>query len=51
MFHADIVGISKIYGTLLHFAAIFGSIWRPSDLLEKLARDNPTFASLDARKP
>ncbi len=50
MFYADTVGLSKIYGTLQDFAARFGTIWQPSALLEKLAKDNQTFASLDAAK-
>jgi 3-hydroxyacyl-CoA dehydrogenase len=48
MFYADTAGLSKIYGTLQDFAARFGGIWKPSALLEKLAKDNQTFASLDA---
>ncbi len=50
MFYADTAGLSKIYGTLQDFAARFGTIWKPSALLEKLAKDNQTFASLDAAK-
>jgi 3-hydroxyacyl-CoA dehydrogenase len=47
MFYADTIGLSKIYGTLQHFAATFGSIWKPSALLEKLATAHQTFASLE----
>jgi 3-hydroxyacyl-CoA dehydrogenase len=50
MFYADTVGLSKIYGTLQQFAAKLGGIWKPSALLEKLAKENRTFASLDAGK-
>jgi len=50
MFYADTAGLSKIYGTLQDFAARFGTIWKPSALLEKLAKNNQTFASLDAAK-
>lgn len=50
MFYADTIGLSKIYGTLQHFAVSFGSIWNRSALLEKLAKANQTFASLDAGK-
>lgn len=50
MFYADTAGLSKIYETLQDFAARFGGIWKPSTLLEKLAKDNQTFASLDAAR-
>ena len=50
MFYADTAGLSKIYGTLQDFAARFGTIWKPSALLERLAKENKTFASLDATK-
>jgi hypothetical protein len=40
MFYADTIGLSKIYGTLQHFAVSFGCIWKPSALLEKLAKAN-----------
>ena len=50
MFYTDPIGLSKIYGTLQHFAATFGSIWKPSALLEKLAKNNPPLSSFDARK-
>ncbi len=50
MFYADTVGLSKIYGTLQQFATKLGGVWKPSTLLEKLAKENRTFASLDAGK-
>jgi 3-hydroxyacyl-CoA dehydrogenase len=50
MFYADTVGLSKIHGTLQQFAARFGAVWKSSALLEKLAKENRTFASLDAGK-
>ncbi len=50
MFYADTVGLSKIHGTLQQFAAKLGGVWKSSGLLEKLAKENRTFASLDAGK-
>lgn len=50
MFYVDTTGLSKICGTLQHFAVNFGSIWNLSALLEKLAKAPRTFASLDAGK-
>jgi 3-hydroxyacyl-CoA dehydrogenase len=50
MFYADTVGLAKIHGSVQQFAARFGEVWRPSGLLEKLAKENRNFASLDASK-
>jgi 3-hydroxyacyl-CoA dehydrogenase len=50
MFYADTVGLAKIHGTLQQFAAKLGGVWKSSTLLEKLAQENRTFASLDAGK-
>jgi 3-hydroxyacyl-CoA dehydrogenase len=50
MFYADTVGLSKIQSTVQKFAEKFGKAWKPSALLEKLAKADQTFASLDAGK-
>jgi 3-hydroxyacyl-CoA dehydrogenase len=50
MFYADTVGLSKIHATVQKFADKFGKVWKPSALLEKLAKADQTFASLDAGK-
>ena len=50
MFYADTVGLSKIYATVQEFAAKLGKVWKPSALLEKLAKADQTFASLDSGK-
>jgi 3-hydroxyacyl-CoA dehydrogenase len=50
MFYADTVGLPKIYAKLQEFAAKYGKVWEPSALLARLAKDNQTFASLDAKK-
>ncbi len=48
MFHADVVGLPKIHARLREFLAQHGKAWEPSALLERLAREGKTFASLDA---
>ncbi len=50
MFYADTVGLRAIYATIQRFASKLGDVWKPSALLEKLAKENRTFASLDAGK-
>ncbi len=50
MFYADTVGLPVIYARVLEFAAKHGKVWTPSPLLERLAREKKTFASLDADK-
>ncbi|HEX3772350.1 MAG TPA: 3-hydroxyacyl-CoA dehydrogenase NAD-binding domain-containing protein [Polyangiaceae bacterium] len=51
MFYADTVGLPKIYAKLQEFAAKSGSrSFEPSPLLARLAKENKTFASLDADK-
>jgi 3-hydroxyacyl-CoA dehydrogenase len=49
MFHADTVGLPEIHGRIEEFAAQHGKVWQPAALLEQLAKDDKTFASLDAR--
>jgi 3-hydroxyacyl-CoA dehydrogenase len=50
MFYADTVGLAKILKRVQEFLAAHGKAWQPSALLERLAKENATFASLDARK-
>ncbi len=50
MFYADTAGLPKIHETLQQFVAKHGKLWKPSTLLEKLAKENKTFASFDATK-
>jgi 3-hydroxyacyl-CoA dehydrogenase len=50
MFYADTAGLPKIYAKLEEFAARYGNVWEPSALLARLAKDNQTFASFDAKK-
>jgi 3-hydroxyacyl-CoA dehydrogenase len=43
MFYADLVGLKKIYDKMLEFQEREGDIWKPSALLEKLAKDGKGF--------
>jgi 3-hydroxyacyl-CoA dehydrogenase len=48
MFYADTVGLPKILETIRRFREKHGKVWTPSPLLERLAAEGKTFASLDA---
>jgi 3-hydroxyacyl-CoA dehydrogenase len=48
MFYADTVGLPKILATIRGFREKHGKVWTPSPLLERLAAEGKTFASLDA---
>jgi 3-hydroxyacyl-CoA dehydrogenase len=50
MFYADTVGLPKIHARVLDFLAKHGKVWTPSALLQRLASENKTFASLDAAR-
>jgi 3-hydroxyacyl-CoA dehydrogenase len=50
MFYADTAGLPKILAALQKLAAKHGNVWKPSALLERLANENKTFASLDATR-
>jgi 3-hydroxyacyl-CoA dehydrogenase len=50
MFYADTVGLPKILARIVQFAEKHGKAWKPSPLLERLAKEGRTFASLDAAK-
>ncbi|MBN1381868.1 MAG: enoyl-CoA hydratase/isomerase family protein [Deltaproteobacteria bacterium] len=43
MFYADLVGLNKIYDRMLEFQAKEGDFWKPSALLEKLAKEGKGF--------
>jgi 3-hydroxyacyl-CoA dehydrogenase len=45
MFYADSVGLPKIYARVNEFFSKHGRIWQPSALLERLAKENRTFAA------
>ena len=47
MFYGDTVGLPKIHERIREFHTRHGKVWEPSALLEKLAKEGGTFASLD----
>ncbi|MGO9837488.1 MAG: 3-hydroxyacyl-CoA dehydrogenase NAD-binding domain-containing protein [Polyangiaceae bacterium] len=50
MFYADTVGLAKILTRVQEFLAKHGKVWTPSPLLQRLASEGRTFASLDAQR-
>src|SRR5208282_1418641 len=44
MWHADTVGLKKVYDRVLEFRQQHGEIWEPADLLKQLAEQGKTFA-------
>jgi 3-hydroxyacyl-CoA dehydrogenase len=47
MFYGDTVGLPKLHARIREFHTQHGKVWEPSALLERLAREGGTFASLD----
>jgi len=47
MWYADHVGLAKILARVKEFHSQHGELWKPARLLEQLAAENKTFASLD----
>ncbi len=43
MFYADLVGVKKIYDKMIEFQKKEGDVWKPSALLEKLAKEGKGF--------
>jgi 3-hydroxyacyl-CoA dehydrogenase len=43
MFYADLVGVKKIYDKMMEFQKKEGDVWKPSALLEKLAKEGKGF--------
>jgi len=50
MFYADTVGLAKIHSRVQEFLVKHGKVWTPSPLLQRLASEGRTFASLDAQR-
>jgi 3-hydroxyacyl-CoA dehydrogenase len=50
MWFADSVGLKKILARIEDFHHQYGVLWQPARLLERLAAQGSTFASLDAAK-
>lgn len=43
MFHADLVGLGRVYDSVSRYYDELGEAWRPAPLLERLARAGKTF--------
>jgi 3-hydroxyacyl-CoA dehydrogenase len=48
MWYADTVGLKKVYDRICEFERQHGDLWKPAPLLQRLAEQGKTFASLDA---
>jgi 3-hydroxyacyl-CoA dehydrogenase len=49
MFHADTVGLARVYDRIAAFHRDYGKRWSPAPLLEQLAREGSTFRDYDRR--
>jgi 3-hydroxyacyl-CoA dehydrogenase len=47
MWHADTVGLQKVYQRICEFHQQHGELWTPAPLLERLAQAGKTFAEFD----
>jgi 3-hydroxyacyl-CoA dehydrogenase len=50
MFYGDTVGLPKIVARMKEFLSSHGKVWQPAALLQRLANEGKTFASLDAER-
>jgi 3-hydroxyacyl-CoA dehydrogenase len=50
MWYADTVGVKKVYERVTEFHRQSGELWEPAPLLQRLAAEGRSFASLDAEK-
>jgi 3-hydroxyacyl-CoA dehydrogenase len=50
MWHADTVGLKKVYDRAREFEQQHGSLWTPSPLLKELAESGKSFAEFDKSK-
>jgi 3-hydroxyacyl-CoA dehydrogenase len=50
LWYADTVGLDKILARVKDFHRQYGVLWEPAPLLERLAAEGKTFASLDAAR-
>lgn len=48
MFWADKQGLDNVYRDIVKFQEQYGDFWKPAPLLERLAKEGKTFASLQA---
>jgi len=47
MWHADTVGLQKVYQRVCEFHKQHGELWEPAPLLQRLAQEGKTFAEFD----
>jgi len=47
MWHADTVGLQKVYARICEFHQQHGELWEPAPLLKRLAQSGKTFAEFD----
>jgi 3-hydroxyacyl-CoA dehydrogenase len=47
MWHADMVGLQKVYQRICEFHQQHGELWAPAPLLQRLAESGKTFAEFD----
>ena len=47
MWHADTVGLQKVYQRVCEFHKQHGELWEPAPLLQRLAEEGKTFAEFD----
>jgi 3-hydroxyacyl-CoA dehydrogenase len=47
MWHADTVGLKKVYQRICDFHRQHGELWEPAPLLKRLAEEGKTFAEFD----
>ena len=47
MWHADTVGLKKVYDRVSEFHQQLGELWEPAPLLKRLAQEGKTFADVD----
>jgi 3-hydroxyacyl-CoA dehydrogenase len=50
MFYADTLGLSRVLERLRSYVGSLGAAWEPSPLLQRIATQGQTFASLDAMR-
>jgi 3-hydroxyacyl-CoA dehydrogenase len=50
MWHADAVGLKKVYSRIREFQERFGDWWEPAPLLQRLAEQDKTFAEFSSRQ-
>jgi 3-hydroxyacyl-CoA dehydrogenase len=50
MWHADVIGLRKVYDRVCEFEHAHGEIWTPAPLLKRLANEGKTFSGFTPQK-